>query len=223
MGHRLSRRRAAALALLTVRVAGMWARARGIAVFRCRRDGISLLASNRLAQESIDYVRGLWTEGFAAVAKGNVHVDTARSGGRLHLVIPCLSGRRMRGLLYADVPAASGPPLDALHALGAVAGAILGRRHKPGAIPRALITPHRVPAEVVAEAANLRAMLQLHEWNVSRVARVLGVPCMTIYNRLRRLKVRREHVRRSAPRARRPRQPQGEMADVGVKSTRGAA
>jgi Bacterial regulatory protein, Fis family len=44
------------------------------------------------------------------------------------------------------------------------------------------------------QRATLRALLEDHEWNVSRVARVLGVTRMTIYNRLRRLGMERVRV-----------------------------
>lgn len=54
--------------------------------------------------------------------------------------------------------------------------------------------------EDAAERETLVALLVANEWNVARVARLLGVTRMTVYNRLRRLKVPRERVRRSKPR-----------------------
>jgi hypothetical protein len=207
------------LALLAARVAGVWAKARGIAVFRCRRKGLSLLASDRVAQESIDYVCRLWTEGFEAIARGNVHLDVFGSSDRRHLVIPCLSDGRMRGLLYAEMPPGRVPPVEALQALGSVAGAILDGRYESDPAAK----PNRALAAPFAEAANLRAVMQRHEWNIARVARVLGVTRMTIYNRLRRLKVRREHVRKSLPRVARPRHRQGDRPAAHAKPVLGAA
>jgi hypothetical protein len=58
------------------------------------------------------------------------------------------------------------------------------------------VSPH-------ASGVALRALLEEQEWNVSRVARLLGVTRMTIYNRLRRHGVRREHVPKTAKALRR--------------------
>jgi len=50
-----------------------------------------------------------------------------------------------------------------------------------------------------AERASLVVMPERNEWNLSRVARLLGVTRMTIYNRLRRLGVPRERTLKSRP------------------------
>jgi hypothetical protein len=210
------------LALLAARVAGVWARARGVAVFRCRRQRLSLLASDRVAQGSIDYLRRLWAEDFAAVAQGSVHADAADSNW-LHLVIPCRSAGRMLGLLYAQVPPDRVPPVEALHALGAVAGAILDRRTVVDALHASVPLPGGLQAAPFAAAANLRAVMQHHEWNIARVARVLGVTRMTVYNRLRRHKIQREHVRKGRPRGTSPRSSPGTRPELPAKPIRGAA
>jgi DNA-binding NtrC family response regulator len=50
-------------------------------------------------------------------------------------------------------------------------------------------------------------LLDHNEWNVSRVARVLGVTRMTIYNRLRRFAIQRQRVpKHGSPAQRRPRE-----------------
>lgn len=192
MGYDLSKRRTTSLTLALANVAGRWARARGIAVFRNHGGHLRLLASDRLTQPSLNYLRHLWLREFEAIAPGCVHAHMADAADTLHVVIPCLSGRSIRGLLYLETTPAALPPLEALHALGTVTAALLGN-HRTTRRPAHTV---RAGAAGFAEAENLRALLQRHEWNIARVARLLGVTRMTIYNRLRRYEVAREHVRK---------------------------
>jgi hypothetical protein len=60
-----------------------------------------------------------------------------------------------------------------------------------------------VTPSVSANSVALRTLLETHEWNVARVARELGVTRMTIYNRMKRLGIERERVRKSESRRRR--------------------
>jgi hypothetical protein len=188
-------RRTTALIFTLAKVARRWTRARGVAVLR-RTAGrrLRVLASDRLTQASLNYLHKLWAGDFHVIASGCVHADTAGPADSLHVVIPCVSGDSVLGVLYLETPAAALPPMDALYALGTVAGVLLGDRRSA---PRRPTTARPgTPLAPLVEAANLRALLQRHEWNIARVARLLGVTRMTIYNRLRRHQVRREHVRR---------------------------
>jgi transcriptional regulator of acetoin/glycerol metabolism len=97
--------------------------------------------------------------------------------------------------------------------MGATAGlpsfarvvATLLQRLDPGASADA--RPPTLPSEVgpTASGVALRALLDEHEWNVSRVARLLSVTRMTVYNRLRRLGIARERVSKALkPRSKLP-------------------
>jgi transcriptional regulator of acetoin/glycerol metabolism len=44
------------------------------------------------------------------------------------------------------------------------------------------------------DVAQLQVLLERNEWNVSRVARVVGVTRMTIYNRMRRAGIPRQRI-----------------------------
>jgi hypothetical protein len=89
--------------------------------------------------------------------------------------------RRLRGDVDAvsDVdathPADEAVPADALHAV-------------------ATLPPART------STLRLRVLLDENEWNIARVARILGVTRMTVYNRLRRQGVKRKRVPKSSRR-----------------------
>jgi transcriptional regulator of acetoin/glycerol metabolism len=50
------------------------------------------------------------------------------------------------------------------------------------------------------EREKLLLLLNRNEWNIARVARLMGVTRRTIYLRLERYKIPRERVRKSKPR-----------------------
>ncbi len=193
MESNLMSRRGTSLALLAARLGRKWARGRAIAVLRCSDARLDLIVSDRLRQPSLDYVLGLWATERHELRHGAVR--TAGSETCLHVVIPCIANDRVYGLFYLEAPADKLPPLTVLHALGGIIAATL--RGARG--PNALLAPLGARPAVIAtltHAANLQALLDRHEWNIARVARLLGVTRMTVYNRMRRLGVARRKVRK---------------------------
>lgn len=114
-------------------------------------------------------------------------------------IMPAAVGGRLAGVLalrpvpgLSHLPRMHVPTLVALLARGLDE---LGRRAGSVASGEDELT-----GEDAAERETLVALLVANEWNVARVARLLGVTRTTVYNRIRRLKVPRERVRKSKPR-----------------------
>lgn len=59
-----------------------------------------------------------------------------------------------------------------------------------------------VDAGDAAEREIILGHLVAHEWNIARVSRVMGVTRMTVYNRMRRLRVPRQRVSKTGKRVR---------------------
>jgi transcriptional regulator of acetoin/glycerol metabolism len=59
------------------------------------------------------------------------------------------------------------------------------------------------PGADQSERATLLAQLTQNEWNVSRVARIMGTARGTIYTRMAQLGIQRQRIRKSPPRRRR--------------------
>jgi hypothetical protein len=104
-------------------------------------------------------------------------------------LIPLMDGRQLIGLLFVERGRGVEPRAPAVLALAATLKAL--RQAGPDALdPGPLETP--TGAEV--ERQRLVAALQRHEWNIARVARLMGVTRRTIYSRLARHKIQRERV-----------------------------
>jgi len=167
-------------------------RARRGALFSCGPDGVTLVTSRSLDQQALEIVRALWPNAPRPITVGSAFfgVDV----GRAYMVLPCLAPDIL-GLLYVET---AGPmPRIAAGHLSTFSG-VLGRALRELAAPaQGGAAPTAETPSEDAERANLVVMLERNEWNVSRVARLLGVTRMTIYNRLRRLNVPRERLPRA--------------------------
>lgn len=174
------------------------------ALFCGTRGGrLSLETSRSLDQLALDLARREWGQAPEALAEGTPMYRQRLE--RSYLLLPCADGGLVSGLLYVELGLTS-RRVPAAH-LATFAG-ILGRALRT----RAGLAPAPAdPAPVVeageslapdAERENLVLLLERNEWNVSRVARLLGVTRMTVYNRLKRYKVPRERVRKTQRRAR---------------------
>ena len=104
---------------------------------------------------------------------------------------PTAAGDRLVGVLFADRTTALSDPRDlqALSQFARVAArALAGGRGDAAAY--LVATP---PEEVARD--QLFAILEQNEWNIARVARLLGVTRPTIYARLQRLGLPRQRLR----------------------------
>ena len=169
-------------------------RARRGALFGVTPEGTTLLASRALDQEALEIMKPLWPNAPRPLRAGSAYFGV--SVGRAYMVLPCLAPDIL-GLLYVET-AGSMPRVPAGH-LSTFSG-ILGRAIRDAITPKDA-RPEAASAldlgSESAERANLVVLLERNEWNVSRVARLLGVTRMTIYNRLERLNVPRKRVRKT--------------------------
>lgn len=169
---------------------------RGALFARTRGGALSLEASRSLDQGALDLSRQEWSREAEGLMAGTPTYRQARE--RSFLLLPCMDGGTVVGLLYVELSAGC-RRVPASH-LTTFAG-ILGRalQVRTGMLA-SLAYDEGFGAPPDAERENLVLMLERNEWNVSRVARLSGVTRMTIYNRMRRLKVPRERVSKSRTR-----------------------
>lgn len=169
--------------------------ARAWAFFAIGDSGARLLASDKIDRCCLDAVVTLaGTHGAPALAAlaHEAADDSPRS--RLLLAFPH-AGPRDHGLLYLEGPPAHVPLGLLLNLLGRELEALL--RLNVGT-PTAVLAPVETAA-TTGEPEALRALLEQHEWSVARVARLLGVTRMTVYNRMRRYGVLRTKLEETPP------------------------
>lgn len=172
-------------------VVRLWTRAQAMALFACEPSGLRLVLSDRLDQRVLDIMADTWASPPDTLALGT---PLHQWGRRSFVVVPCLAESGLRGLLYLHEPSEPrrlhGPRFHALS--GMLANAL-----SPAQPSTSLDSTRAAVDQQVLDAENLAAMMERHEWNLSHVARVLGLTRMTIYNRLRRLGVARKRVRKT--------------------------
>lgn len=170
---------------------------RGALFARGGSGSLTLEASRGLDQSALDLSRQEWARASESLLAGTPTYRQRHD--RAYLLLPCTDGGVVVGLLYVELGAGC-RRVPASH-LSTFAG-ILGRALQVRAGAAAsLAQGEGFGAPPDAERENLVLLLERHEWNVSRVARLLGVTRMTVYNRMRRLDVPRERVRKSRTRA----------------------
>jgi len=101
-------------------------------------------------------------------------------------VLPLMDGHELTGLLLVASHAAVETRSPAVIALAA---ALRAARERPA---RELREEAMADGEI--ERRRLVAALERHEWNIARVARLIGVTRRTIYLRLKRYKIDRRRV-----------------------------
>ena len=133
------------------------------------------------------------TEREREALEGGIPVVLRR--GPVTLILPAAARGRLAGvLLMRPVPGLTRFPRRHVPALVALLTRGLDELRGRGvSVPG----EDELSADDAAERETLLAHLVASEWNVARVARSLGVTRMTVYNRMRRLRVPRERVRKS--------------------------
>jgi hypothetical protein len=173
-------------------------KARGAAVFSVDGDRLTLFTGRGFEVEAVSTVQGAWTKDRARLDRGElVNGSDARAS---YVLAPLTDGESVVALLYLDVPAGGAwTSLDASSISGfgvAIAQAVIAAAAAP-------VQPSPVQAYLSQtsddEIARERLLLLLvqNEWNISRVARLMGVTRRTIYLRLQRHNIVREKVRKS--------------------------
>jgi len=161
------------------------------AVFRVSEGEPLLVASQDIHQESLAAGMRVWATRRRDLAAGDgvVYLPTG-------LVVP-VGPQDRRGYLYADQPE---PGFRFSAEQRSAFAEILGRVLASVADTS---SPRPLPAvglrwSVDQDRAMLASLLEEEEWNIARVARMLGVRRQTIYNRLARYKIVRQRVPKKA-------------------------
>ena len=173
------------------------------AVFAVEDGRPVLFASHGLDQAALDAAHADWAARGAELSRGGMAYtpSAARAEERPRATAPIHAGERLVGLL--DVDSASPHFLDEdgrrrLLKFGAILARALEAPSPPsGGRPRGWERDVERRAADGLERERLLMLLERNEWNIARVARILGVTRRTIYLRLERFGLPREHVRKA--------------------------
>ena len=184
------------------------------AVFSCDDDRVTLFASRGIDQAVLDAVQKIWDRYKDSLRKGETfYVPDRATDRRLPAdqgdrpaaaslaTVPVFEGESLVALLYVD---SLDPHFCASHDLERLAkfSRIIAKAVTDNASPRERVRAHgdawetyleRTPVEDM-EREKLLLLLNRNEWNIARVARLMGVTRRTIYLRLQRYNIPRERV-----------------------------
>ena len=184
------------------------------AVFSCEDDRVTLFASRGIDQAVLDAVQKIWDRYKDSLRKGETfYVPDRATDRRLPAdqgdrpaasslaTVPVFEGESLVALLYVD---SLDPHFCASHDLERLAkfSRIVAKAVTDNATPRERARTHgdawetyleRTPVEDM-EREKLLLLLNRNEWNIARVARLMGVTRRTIYLRLQRYNIPRERV-----------------------------
>jgi transcriptional regulator with GAF, ATPase, and Fis domain len=178
------------------------------AVFSCDPQPV-LFASRGIDQSVLDTIPAVWKSQEAAFRRGETFyvADRAterrlpqgdRQGPASFAVAPVIHEEVLVALLYVDSHEPHFCDTHDLERLGKfsriVAKAVTETAPRRGAGPDAWETYlERTPVEDM-EREKLLLLLNRNEWNIARVARLMGVTRRTVYLRLQRYNIPRERV-----------------------------
>ncbi len=173
-------------------------KARGAAVFGLDRDRLTLFTGRGFDVEAVSTVQSAWTTHRAKLQMGEIlRASDARAS---YVVAPLIESGSVAALLYLDVAAGTEwTALDtsSLTAFGvAIAHAVIAAASAPPAPSAVQAYLSQTSDEEIARERLLLLLVQ-NEWNISRVARLMGVTRRTIYLRLQRHNIVREKVRKT--------------------------
>jgi transcriptional regulator with GAF, ATPase, and Fis domain len=189
---------------------------RSAAVFSREGERMTLYASRGIDQHVLEAMETIWSRHRETLQRGEVFYVPDRATDRRFgkeagaptsfAVVPVFDGEELVALLYVDStdPHFCAPPdLERLQKFGRiVAKAVadstggLGSEAAAQSWERYL---ERTPVDDI-EREKLLLLLNRNEWNIARVARLMGVTRRTVYLRLARYKIPREKVRKTKPR-----------------------
>jgi transcriptional regulator with GAF, ATPase, and Fis domain len=192
---------------------------RSAAVFSRDDDRVTLFASRGIDQNVLEALETIWARHRDVLQRGEVFYvpdrsadrrfrkEAGRGGATSFAVVPVFEAEELVALLYVDSsdPHFCAPTdLERLQKFGkivakAVADAV-GRPSGESAAESWERYLERTPVDDI-EREKLLLLLNRNEWNIARVARLMGVTRRTIYLRLARYKIPREKVRKTKPRA----------------------
>lgn len=184
--------------------------ARRAAIWSREQDRCVLFLSRHVDQQVLDAVQDLWATRRDSLRGPSVLVARPGLGPReLRQAIqgtpaqsaalaPVLHHRELVGVLYVDTVEArflATEDVDGLRQLARVA-TVAVTSTSPSESPREAIEAYleRMSEDAVARD-QLVVLLKRNEWNIARVARLLGLTRATIYHRLTRFGITRQRLR----------------------------
>ena len=191
------------------------------AVFSREGERLNLFASRGIDQHVLDSLQGVWGRFRESLEKGETFYVPDRATERR---LPPETGDKLTAASFAVVPVFDGEALVALLYVDSLdphfcSAHDLDRMGKFSRIVAKAVTetgPMRQQAQSRAEAwetylertpvedmerEKLLLLLNRNEWNIARVARLMGVTRRTIYLRLQRYNIPRERVLKTRLRA----------------------
>ena len=190
------------------------------AVFTRDGDKLNLFASRGIDQHALDSLHAVWSrhrDGFQAgetfyvperETDPRLPKDSERGGAASFAVVPVQSDDELLALVYVD---SLDPHFCSAHDLERmgkfsriIAKAVTdegpSRHHGQSRADAWETYLERTPVEDM-EREKLLLLLNRNEWNIARVARLMGVTRRTIYLRLQRYNIPRERVPKTRVRA----------------------
>jgi transcriptional regulator with GAF, ATPase, and Fis domain len=181
--------------------------ARRAAIWSREQDRCALFLSRQVDQEVLDCVRDLWASRRDTLRAGNVLVARPGFGPKelrqaIHgtpaltaALAPVVQKGDLVGLLYVDTAErrfVDSEDVESLRQLAHVA-AVAVTSTAPAEPPRDVVSAYleSMPEDAVARD-QLVVLLERNEWNIARVARLLGLTRATIYHRLARFGISRQ-------------------------------
>lgn len=155
--------------------------ARGGAVLKLRNGELQPFVQHDLSLERLSHVIALWTEHRKRLSAGR----SVRTG--TWALLPLRDESAIVGVVFINEPGHFEPE-DIEASLLTLTKALTARSHVP-------LTSYlsSVPGDQL-QREQLLAALDRNEWNIARVARVLGLARRTIYLRMERYGIERKHV-----------------------------
>jgi transcriptional regulator with GAF, ATPase, and Fis domain len=186
------------------------------AVFSRNGDALTLFASRGIDQTVLDAIQTIWTKYRESLENGETFYVPDRAldrrlpeqvrtlGVPSFAVVPVRDGDSLIAVLYLDSVTGhfcDGHALDRLSKFAKIVAKAVrdasGQPEQDRARAEELQAYlERTPVEEL-EREKLLLLLNRNEWNIARVARLMGVTRRTIYLRLERYKIPREKVRKT--------------------------
>ena len=178
-------------------------------VFAAADERLTLFASRGIDKHVLDAVETLWGRAKDQIRRGqpiyvpdtrtDKELRSATAGGPASLAMfPVFDGEELVALLYVDSAEPQFCPPSDVERL-AKFSRMLARAVRPETEPAAREASgweaylERTPVEDI-ERQKLLLLLNHNEWNIARVARLMGVTRRTVYLRLQRYNIPRERV-----------------------------
>jgi hypothetical protein len=189
------------------------------AVFAREGEGLGLFASKAVDQHGLNAVQEIWARQADSLKRGEtfyvpdwaterrIAPPATRGAPASFALVPTFEGEELLALIYVD---SLDPHFCEEHDLARLQkfSRIIAKAVRESGTETTQAAPseawetylERTPVEDM-EREKLLLLLNRNEWNIARVARLMGVTRRTVYLRLQRYNIPRERVPKSRPRS----------------------